>query len=480
MLRSFTSTLLLASTLSCGPQERTEPEVDSVHLAGLTTAQWQRLSIQARETRTVSLRLQPNIRHMVEWSDRHGYGPQMRRPACVLDVKVTDRQYRTLAGPAHNSQYTPNGLTPDALEFVSPSDGKVWLEFSELDGVGDRFEVRFSPITSGAEPPSGLRVYRAGATTDVTTTSVGGFLLAGGGTDVDAATEAMVRASGGGDVVILRMDDTGGGYATYFVEHGAHRANELVFDAPNGNGSVSPNRIAELRGLVSSPWVTSLIDSAEVVFLAGGNQTKYVEVFQNTPLALAIERLVARRGILGGTSAGMHSLTGWVHTPTGDGNSVTSAQALADPFIRQNEFPGTAALDFTTGPFRLPGWENVITDTHWSQRDRRGRSVVFLARAIEQGFNDMRLIACDEGAALFVNSDRTTRVYGPPGRGASFLKALGAPSTCADNRPLDWPVGVREVRVESGGTFDLNQWQSTSAQVSLVTVRQGQLQSRNE
>lgn len=69
-------------------------------------------------------------------------------------------------------------------------------------------------------------------------------MLAGGGADHDQATSALIEAGGRGDAVILRMDDSGGGYATYFVERGAHSATEIALDAEGGNEDVTRPRLA--------------------------------------------------------------------------------------------------------------------------------------------------------------------------------------------------------------------------------------------
>ena len=137
-------------------------------------------------------------------------------------------------------------------------------------------------------PPAGIIVHEAGDTmTNASPQTRFAALLSGGGKDSVAAMTALVDAGGRGDVVILRMDDTGGAYPPYFVKRGAHGATEIVFDPVGGDNTVSSAALAALRARSDDPWIARKIDEAEVVFLAGGNQTKYVVAWRETKLAAA-------------------------------------------------------------------------------------------------------------------------------------------------------------------------------------------------
>jgi len=305
-------------------------------------------------------------------------------------------------------------------------------------------------------PPKNATIHQRGVLgSDVTPPTRSATLLAGGGSDNDDAMKALVEAGGAGDAVILRMDDTGGAYADYFVELGAHSATEIVFDPLHGNDDAVAGSalLADLRALADDLWIERRIDEAEIVFFAGGNQTKYVDVWHDTRLAFAVKRLAKRGGAVGGTSAGMHVLGGLVHTPRGPGDSVRSVDALDDPYIDPNEIAGSRSLDFAESPFLLPAFANVITDTHWTERNRLGRSLVFLARAIEdkrRSIGELQLIACDEGVAVLFDAKGIGHVYGPPaGTGHAFLfRPDGPPERCADDQTLEWKSGVPFLRAE--------------------------------
>ena len=367
------------------------------------------------------------------------------------------------------------GLAVLVLSALAGCDGEPVAPASVAEG-GPRdagaVEVRPAPDAAPSAagpavlaPPPGIVVHESGDPSgDVSPPTTFAALLAGGGRDHDAATSALVDAGGHGDAVILRMDDRGGAYATYFVERGAHAATEISLDPAAGNDDVAGPALADLRARADHAWIERRIDAAEIVFLAGGNQTKYVDAWRDTRLAAAVNRLVARGGAVGGTSAGMHALAGVVHTPRGAGDSVTSALALGDPYIAENEHAGTRSLAFAASPFAVPLLAGIVADTHWTDRARVGRSLAFLARVLTDGLRPLggiALLACDEGVAVLLDGAGHGRVFGPPGGGSAafLLRPDAAPDRCVDDRTLDWRAGVAFSRVAGTpagiGTLDL-------------------------
>jgi cyanophycinase len=464
--------------------------------ARVSLGSWQSFQIEARGSRTLRANLQPGTAITLAWTDHYGYRAQDLRPRCALDVSVRGAG-TDLVATTHNSSRDANGVEPDPVSFVVPASGQVEIRVREVEGFPDNFYLRMEsrgvqqpgtpptgPTVPALKPPSALGVYSAGNMAgDANPITVGALLLAGGGTDNDGAMQAFVNAAGRGDVVVLRMDDTGGAYASYFASLGASSARELVFDNLHGNDDVAGADLPSLRTLADDAWVEDVIGHAEAVFFAGGNQSKYVDVYRNTRLARAIDALInVRHGAVGGTSAGMHVLGGLVHTPRGGGNSVTSDLALQDPYLGRGEVSGTAALECEPSPLRAGVFANVITDTHWSQRNRLGRSLAFLARALTDKLvplGELRLVAADEGAAVLLMPDGKGRVFGPSSgdRGAYFFKPDTLPARCADNRTLDWPAGVPMTKVagtlDGKNTFDFNRWQSNDVASTRVLVKDG-------
>lgn len=452
-----------ATSASAGDVEISEDAL--VVLPGL--GRWTRHHARPRGRLRIGVTLEAGARYRVTVTDHWGWRAGQARPAVTLDLDVRDARGGSLTGHSHHNTSTDeNGTTPDPIPFIGPTSRAVILDIREVDGYESDFDVR---VDRGAtdvavlEPPPGMVVHRRGDTsTNVSPATAFAALLAGGGKDHDAATSALIAAGGHGDALILRMDDTGGAYASYFVERGAHAATEVALDPASGNDDVIGPELAALRARADSPWLLAKIEAAEILFLAGGNQTKYVDAWRGTALAGAVSRLVARGGAIGGTSAGMHALAGVVHTPRGEGDSVTSSAVLGDPYIGEGEYRGTRSLAFSPSPFLVPLLAGVVTDTHWTQRARLGRSLGFLGRILTDNLRPVggvALLACDEGVGVLLDAAGRGRVFGPPAGGSAFLFRPDAPpDRCVDDRTIDWRAGVAYVRVEGtpSGTATLD------------------------
>ena len=456
---------------SCAAEENPAAgQAEDALMGALPIGRWTRFHIRSHGHLRVKSEASAGAARRLLIADHWGFAPTRLRPAVVLDASVEDGAGQILVPTRHNTSRDDNGLEPDPIDLVTPPTGRFVIDLREVDGVEGDFELRVeerraplpTPPAAPAGPPLGVVVHTAGAvTTDASPPTSPAILLAGGGPDDDAAMSALVEAGGRGDAVILRMDDTGGAYARYFVARGARAATEISFDAAGGNDEVAGATLARLRTLANDRWVAQRIDAAETVFIAGGNQTKYVDVWRETEVAAALGRLVARGATVGGTSAGMHALAGVVHTPRGPGNSVISADALRDPYVGVGEVPGSLSLDLTVGSFAIPLLRGVVTDTHWTQRDRLGRSLVFLARSLTDGLGTLgglTLLACDEGVAVLFDAAGTGRVFGGSGAAYAF-RPDQRPERCVDDQPLLWSSGVPFERVaataDGRGTISL-------------------------
>ena len=112
--------------------------------------------------------------------------------------------------------------------------------------------------------------------------------------------------------------------------------------------------------------------------------------------------------------------------------------------------------------------------TRWQQkgeRDRFGRLVAFLARAVVQGALDPVGIGVDERTALVVGADGTATVLG---RGRVYLIfASGTPERVEAGAPLSWS-GLGYLRLEAGDEVSLPPGASGAPRRPLA-VRAGQL-----
>jgi cyanophycinase len=277
-----------------------------------------------------------------------------------------------------------------------------------------------------------------GDTTDVSTITTGGTCLMGGSTDVDAAFKWMIAKSGGGDFVVIRSDVS-------------YDYNPYVRNLGNTN-SVETIVIASVAD-AKNKKVASRIRNAEALFIAGGDQKDYVNFWKDTPVEEAINYLINTKHVpVGGTSAGC-AILGSSYFSAIKG-SVTSVQAMQNPY---STLVSLGNDDFIANPFLT----NTITDQHYSQRDREGRLVTFMARMNTDLGKNPRAIAVDEETAVCVDKDGIATVFGI--NNAFFLQSSSSPETCVSGVPLTWNQNKQAVKVyriagstTGNGSFDLN------------------------
>jgi cyanophycinase len=140
--------------------------------------------------------------------------------------------------------------------------------------------------------------FRVGNTGDVTTTTTPGTVLMGGGTDVDAAFQWTCQRAGNGDFLVIHATGTDA-YNPYIQQL-----------CPNINSVATliiPNRAA-----ASDPFVSATIQNAEALWIAGGDQSNYINFWNGTPVEDHVNALISRGAPIGGTSAGMNVLTEFV------------------------------------------------------------------------------------------------------------------------------------------------------------------------
>ena len=309
-------------------------------------------------------------------------------------------------------------------------------------------------------PSSGLaasyQYFRIGQKSDVESKASAGIAMLGGGSDIDEVFRWLCEKANGGDFLILRA-------------HGDDDYNPYV------NGLCKLNSVATLitpdRGSAQDPAVADIIRHAEALFIAGGDQARYVNFWRGTPVQDAINAHIAAGKPIGGTSAGLAILGEFSYGATNDppdDSSLASAEALRDPFF--------ARIALVRDFLRVPLLENTITDSHFAKRDRLGRSLVFLARIMQDGWSKgPREIAIDEKSAVLVEADGKARVVGS-GKGAYFLLPTEAPGVCRQGVPLTLK-NISVYRVPAGAHFDLPSWTGTDGSSYMLSVDQGVIRS---
>jgi cyanophycinase len=260
--------------------------------------------------------------------------------------------------------------------------------------------------------------------------------LAGGGTDVDAAFQETIDRVRGCrdcdakiDVVVLRASG-GDGYNDYIL--GMHGVDSVTT-------FVATDRMSAL-----SDTVVNAIRDAEYVFFAGGDQCNYVKLFKGGTVEAMLRRVYARGGAIGGTSAGM-AIQGKVTYDACNDASAQPLLALADPYNDE--------ISFTDDFFDWPDLGNVITDTHFAQRNRMGRLFAFIARQLrERDARDFLGIAANERTAVLVDDRGMAHVLGEGP--AYFVLGDHFPENALPGQPLTY-CGYKIWRAPSGLSFDL-------------------------
>ncbi len=294
--------------------------------------------------------------------------------------------------------------------------------------------------------------FRAGNPNDISETTTPGTVLMGGGTDVDAAFQWMCQRSGGGDFLVIRATGTDA-YNPYIQSL-----------CPNENSVATliiPNRTA-----ASDPFVVNAIQKAEALWIAGGDQSNYINFWKGTPVETELNNLIARGAPIGGTSAGMNVLSEFLYSALAS-QGVTSSQALADPFSRYI----TLDRDFVN----ISILHGLLDDPHFVTRDRMGRDLAFMCRVFLNGWSSTpRDIAIDEQTALLIDASGHGTVVG--NSTVYFMQAPGAPELCQAKTPLTYQ-NIAVYRIDSTGTFNLATWTGTGGVTYTVSANAGVLSS---
>ena len=161
--------------------------------------------------------------------------------------------------------------------------------------------------------------FRIGNASDISATTTPGTVLMGGGTDVDTAFQWMCGRSGNGDFLVIRATGTDA-YNPYIQQLCPNENSVATLIIPNASAA-------------NDSFVMSTIQQAEAIWIAGGDQSNYINFWQGTPVQSALNAAIAHGVPIGGTSAGMYVLSQFVYTALRS-QGATSSQSLADPYNR--------------------------------------------------------------------------------------------------------------------------------------------------
>jgi len=297
--------------------------------------------------------------------------------------------------------------------------------------------------------------FRAGSPNDVQTKTQAGFALMGGGDDLDEAFKWMCERAGGGDFVVLRAS-------------GDEDYNPYI------QGLCKLNSVATLilksREAAKDPFVADAIRHAEALFIAGGDQAHYINWWMGTPVQQALNEAIERGVPIGGTSAGLAVQGEFVYSAQGDApddKDLNSPQTLANPYHPR--------VTIVQAFLKNPQLHNVITDTHFAARDRMGRTLVFMARILQDGrAREIRDIAVDERTSVLLEPDGRATVVGAGH--VYFLQATQRPEVCKADVPLTFH-GIAARSLSAGQHFDVGRWSSSEGTAYTLGVEKGVVES---
>ncbi|WP_192805262.1 cyanophycinase [Noviherbaspirillum aerium] len=311
-------------------------------------------------------------------------------------------------------------------------------------------------------------------------------VLMGGDNDVDEAfrwmiTRAGVTSSSGGRFVIIRATSSDG-YNCY-VYYSNYPTCSTTGAAQSGSVGGAALGLSSVETLVipsataaNDAKVNEIVGRADVIWIAGGDQADYYKNWRGTALEQTLSQAISRNVPVGGTSAGMMVLPRFDFAALR--GSVTSAQALADPF---NKYMSIESESGAQPAFIVaPGLDAAIVDAHVDERDRMGRLMTFMARLIRQegatgcaggvlsgsagASNGARAIGLAIQTALLIEgpagSQTARRVSnaGVPGSGAAYLlQPSMAPETCLSGKPLTMR-GISVRKITDSQSFNFSNW----------------------
>jgi cyanophycinase-like exopeptidase len=280
-------------------------------------------------------------------------------------------------------------------------------------------------------------IIRLGNPADVAPASLTGpsFFLQGNGAPTASYFENHVDqvATAPLDIVVLAASFASGG-TSQSIECEA-----LIAQMPTKINSCETITITKASG-ANDATATADVEKAEIVYFAGGDQCNYVG-WRGSSVYAAVQNVVARHGGVGGGSAGEAIQGDYIYDACR--GSVTSSEALANPYRN--------SISFTYDFFPWQNLDQIITDSHFVERNRMGRTMAFVARQIQDGKTSAAYgLGIDANTAVLIDKNGLGQVYG----GVAYV-VLGdhAPEQCAARTPLTFS-NFKIWRLSAGSTYN--------------------------
>jgi len=316
--------------------------------------------------------------------------------ACSSDSATsssTDNDDNSLLGPDADFTFSSSGgEAPYDITFVSTSSGQIdtyeWnvdnnagaesfgTSFTHTYNQAGTFDVMLTVVGPGGqstlieqnaititEPDSESFTIFSTGNANIDTSPQGGFCLMGGAAEDDNAMIWFLNRADGGDIVVLRTSGSDGYNDYMYQDLGVtiNSVNSIVFQEQSEDDEI-----------------INLINNAEGLWFAGGDQATYIDYWRDTAIQVAIKNAINRGAVMGGTSAGMAIF----------GDNVWTGSVLTEDFLDIDLFNG------------------IIFDTHFSERDREQRLKDFINQS-----SCTIGIGADENTAITFENDGSFHVY---------------------------------------------------------------------
>lgn len=267
------------------------------------------------------------------------------------------------------------------------------------------------------------------------------YVLMGGGPDVDSAFRWLIQQAGitpatGGRFVVIRATGTDAynPYIYYSDDRSSTAstiADQWVGGASLGLSSVETLVIPSVKA-ANNPVVNAIVARANVVFIAGGDQSHYIRFWKGTALEQTLRSLLQKNVPIGGTSAGLAVLGQFDYSALY--KSATSEKSMLDPFYKDITFD-PSPLSLTGGFIAPPALGSLIFDSHFDSRDRMGRLVTFISRIVAPTVTPGGSFGCAGGVLPASSSgQQTARGIGIGVETALLVKGNGVGSPVTANR----------------------------------------------
>jgi cyanophycinase-like exopeptidase len=361
--------------------------------------------------------------------------------------------------------------------------------------LGPVLSLVLSSISSGASADKPYRYYVEGdpsVRVNVTAPAAPSYVLMGGGPDVDEAFrwmigQAGITASSGGRLVVIRASGDGAyNPYIYYSNAASSTAPEDIVDGWVGGASLGLTSVETLVipsvQAANEPFVNSVVSKANAVWIAGGDQSNYINFWKGQALETSLKLLMSRNVPIGGTSAGLAVLGQFDFAALR--GSVTSEQALNDPYNKYMTLDPNP-LSTRGGFIAPPALANTILDSHLDSRDRMGRLIAFVSRLIRTypgpgnqtygctggilSNSEAQGIGLSVETALLVEGNpsgkftarRVTNVSTTSESAVYFISVTQGPTLCAPDKPLAIATPTIEIRkLDDSRPFNLSNWSS--------------------